>query len=90
MSIKITPDSKRTDQTKWQTKERLNVQLCKTLTSISPVMHLSNNKYIKNVNNIFKIKFLSEFQTGEGMQQIWQILRSSENSTKCEICNSLT
>ena len=54
MPIKIIADSKRTDHTKWQTdsKERHNVQLCKTLTGISPVIHFSNNRYIKNVNRI--------------------------------------
>ena len=28
------------------------MQLCKTLTSISSVIHLSNNRYTKNVNRI--------------------------------------
>ena len=54
MSIRITADKKRTEQTKWWTdsKEKRNMQLCKTLTSISPVICLSSKRYIKNVNRI--------------------------------------
>ena len=40
---------------------------CKTLTSISPVIHLSNKRYIKCKHNISKIEFLSEFQKVEGI-----------------------
>ena len=41
--------------------KRDTMQLCKTLTSISPVIGTSN------VNRKFKIEFLSEFQKVEGI-----------------------